>query len=119
MAEWIGCGDGFIAADVVRWTEGVWERRTWRGKARKLGERRVTAEVLREADENGWVRLLVRGCETVSEKPMRRPKTLLLQKGTEIKRGRKTILRGTPERLTWSDESARSIVASKFIGNRE
>ena len=25
-AEWIPCGSGFIAADVIRWNEGVWQR---------------------------------------------------------------------------------------------
>jgi hypothetical protein len=29
-AEWIPCGNGFIEADVVRWKEGVWERRSRR-----------------------------------------------------------------------------------------
>jgi len=24
VAEWIPCGGGFIAADVIRWTEKVW-----------------------------------------------------------------------------------------------
>jgi hypothetical protein len=28
-------------------------------------------------------------------------------------------MRGKPERLLWSDESARAVVASKFLGNRE
>lgn len=120
MAEWVGCGDGFIAADVIRWTEGVWEhRRSHRRKARKLGERRVIAEVLREADGDGWVRLLVRGCEVTSDKQLRRPKTLLLQKGVEIKRSHKTLMRGKPERLKWSDESVRSVLVSRFLGNRE
>lgn len=120
MLEWIACGDRFIEADVIRWTEGVWEqRRSRRGKAVKIGERRVIAEVLREPDGDGWVRLLVRGCETVSEKPQRRPKHLLLQKGVEIKRKLTTLARGKPERLPWSDETVRSVLASKFLGNRE
>lgn len=120
MPEWIECGDRFIGADVIRWTEAVWEpRRSQSGKAVKIGERRVIAEVLREAD--GWVRLLVRGCEVISDKQsraFRRPKPLELKKGQEIKRQRKTLARGKLERLPWSDENAREIVASKFLGNR-
>lgn len=123
MAEWIECGDRFIGADVIRWTEAVWENRRGRsGKAAKIGERRVIAEVLREPNKDGWVRLLVRACEVISDKqsrPFRRPKPLELKKGDEIKRQRKTLVRGKPERLPWSDESARGIAASKFLGNRE
>jgi hypothetical protein len=42
----------------------------------------------------------------------------LLPKGENIRRKRRTIERGKPERLLWSDESARAIVASKFLGGR-
>ena len=36
-AEWIPCGSGFIEADVVRWSEGVWEK-----PRRRLGCLRVS-----------------------------------------------------------------------------
>lgn len=117
MGEWIPIGDDFIKADVIRWHEGVFKpRRSRKGRSIKLGERRVTAEVLAEAHEDGWVHVLVRGWELISETPGRRMPALPLR--TEIKRALKTILRGKPERLLWSDESARAIVASKFLNNR-
>jgi hypothetical protein len=106
MSEWIPCGDAFLPADVVRWREGVWERPN-RGKAkpRMTGERQVTAELL--ADEgDGWVRLLVRACVVIEDKSDGR-RALLLKPGEEIKRKRSTLEKGTPERLRWSDESAR------------
>lgn len=38
-AEWIPCGSGFIEADVIRWTEGVWRKpRRNRGRAINIGE---------------------------------------------------------------------------------
>lgn len=117
MAEWIACGDGYIEADVIRWKEPVWERR--RGKNRTIGDRLVTAEVLREADEKEFVRLLVRGCEVISETPQHLQAALLLKKDAEIKRKRKTLTHAKPERLPWSDESARGIASSKFLGNRD
>ncbi|MGD0519833.1 MAG: hypothetical protein ABSA48_01135 [Terracidiphilus sp.] len=40
----------------------------------------------------------------------------LLRKGENIRRKKRTIERGKPGRLLWSDESARAIVASKFLG---
>jgi len=27
MADWVSVGDGFIAADVIRWKEGVFQNR--------------------------------------------------------------------------------------------
>ena len=116
-AKWIPCGNGFIEADVVRWKESVWEKRSRRRNARavNIGERVVTAEVVRE-DAEGWLHLLTRACALSSEKPGR--KVTLLPKGENIRRKRRTIERGKPERLLWSDESARAIVASKFLGSR-
>jgi len=48
-AEWIPCGSGFIEADVLRWSEGVWGKppRRRQGKSVHIGERAVVAEVLR------------------------------------------------------------------------
>jgi hypothetical protein len=117
-SKWIPCGGGFIAADVVRWKEIVWEKRSRRKNARviNVGERVVTAEVLR-IDAEGWVYLLTRACVLSSERIPGR-KVTLLPKGENIRRKRSTIERGKPERLPWSDESARAIVGSKFLGSR-
>ncbi len=116
MAIWIPCEDGFIEADVIRWKESAWERWGPRSaRAVNIGDRWVTAEVLRE--EEGWVYLLVRGCKVVTEKTARKVK--VLKKGSETKRKRKTIMRGKPERLAWSEESVRAVLASKFLGRRK
>jgi hypothetical protein len=121
MAEWVPIENGeFIAADVIRWKEGVYRRgRSRKAKAVRFGDRIVTAEVLKEPDAKGWVQLLVRGCEVVSAMIGRNLfEVPLLAKRTEVKRAKKTIMRGKPERLLWSDESARAIVTSRFLGNR-
>ena len=117
MAEWVSAADGIIEADVIRWKEAAFQNRR-RKKARsiRLGERLVIAEVLQDADAKGLVNLLVRGCEMISETPGRKVPLLTLK--TTIKRARKTIMRGNPERLLWSDESARVLLASRFLGNR-
>jgi hypothetical protein len=117
MTKWIPCGSEFIEADVIRWKEGVWERRSRRKNARavNVGDRAVTGEVLRE-DAEGWVHVLVRRCEMVSEKLGR--KVALLPKGEEVRRKRTTIVRGKPERLPWSDETARGALISRFLGKR-
>jgi xanthine/CO dehydrogenase XdhC/CoxF family maturation factor len=114
-AEWVPCGGGFIEADVIRWAEGVWQKpRRRRGRAVNIGDRVVIGEVIR--DEGGWVDVLVRGCSVASEKPGR--KVALLAKGQEVRRKRRTIERGKPERLLWSDESARALLVSKFLSGR-
>ena len=114
MTEWIPCGSGFIEADVIRWQEGAWEKRRGRGRAVNAGERMVIAEVIR--DKDGWVDLLLRGSMVVSEKPgwLLKP----LPKNLEVRRKRTTIERGSPERLLWSDESARAALNSRFLGKR-
>src|ERR1700674_4328975 len=110
MAEWISAQGDFIKADVIRWHEPIYglTRRKNR-KPIRLGERRVTAEVLSEAHEDGWVHLLVRRCEIVSQVEGKTIPPLKVE--TEVKRAEKTIMRGKPERLLWSEESARALLA--------
>lgn len=109
-ARWIPCGSGFIEADVIRWTEGVWRKpRRRRGRSIPMGERTVTAEVIRGDGE--WVDLLVRDCTVTKEEPgLQNP---LLPKDAEVRRKRHTIAKGNPERLLWSDETARAILVSR------
>lgn len=114
MAVWIPVGDGFIEADVIRWKEAVFKNRG-RGQPTRTGERLVTAEVLREADQDGWVYLLVRRSEVLTS--WQRSDVLLPTKDQETRRRLRTILRGNPERLTWSDESARAIVTGQSLAN--
>lgn len=107
MAPWIPAKD-FIEADVIRWEEGVFDRRR-RGKdASRIGERVVVAEVLKSGTDS-WVRLLIRAC-AISPDEIAGRRVPGLKMETEIRRAKKTILRGKPERLLWSDESARDDV---------
>ena len=108
MDQWVPATD-FIAADVVRWTEGIYDRRR-RGKALRIGERLIAAEVI-ERGKDGWVKLLVRACTITKDEYAGRP-IILLKAGESIKRGEKTIVRGKPQRLLWNDETARTAVAN-------
>jgi hypothetical protein len=115
LAEWIECGDAFIEADVIRFWEGIWERRGPKARQRpvKVGDRVVIAEVLRD-EGDGWIVLLVLGCEVKKAKPSART---LLKEGGEIRRKRSNVCRRKVERLPWSDEGARaSVVASGLSG---
>ena len=122
MEAWINCGESFIKADVVRWTEAVFDRPLTRygrkrktGKAIHVGEREIAAEVLREPDAKGFVTLLVRACRTVSAREHWPVEQLKL--GIEIRRQKKTLLNGNIARKAWDDEGARAMVVSAFLGN--
>jgi len=66
MPKWIPCGEKFIVGDVVRWKEAVWvEKGKRKKKLIKVGERRVTAEVL-GTDRKGFVCLSVCKCEILA-----------------------------------------------------
>lgn len=115
MEQWIEARD-FIAADVIRWKEGVFQNRR-RGKALRIGERQIAAEVLHRG-KDGWVKLLVRGCTITKDEAAGKP-VQALKTGEEIRRAAKTILRGKVERLLWRDETARAaVLASKPAKSR-
>ena len=114
MARWIVCGESFIIGDVVRWAEPVWMKKGKRKKkVIKVGTRRVIAEV-RNANPKDWIYLSVLKCEIPANLQAR-----VLEpypKGELLRRKRKTIGRGGGERMVWSDERAREMVTSKFLG---
>lgn len=115
MDQWVPATD-FIAADVVRWTEGIYDRRK-RGKALRIGERLIAAEVI-ERGKDGWVKLLVRASSITKDEVAGRAITLL-KPGEAVRRGEKTILRGKPQRLLWDDETARqAVVQGSSRGSR-
>ena len=112
MDQWIPATD-FIATDVIRWTEGIYDRRK-RGKALRIGERLIAAEVI-ERGKDGWIKLLVRA-STITKDEVAGRSIIPIKSGEALRRGEKTILRGKPQRLPWDDESARSaVVASQPI----
>lgn len=115
MDQWVEAED-FIAADVIRWKEAVFDRGGRRKKALRIGERQVIAEVI-DRGVDGWVRLLVRVCN-ITRDDQAGKRVPQLKPETEIRRGEKTILRGKPERLFWNDESARDAVIAKPRGSR-
>ena len=116
MGKWIPCGEKFIVGDVIRWTEPMWlepkKKRKTKKPVQKVGERRVTAEVLK-VDARGYVSLSVCECEILSNKhglPLEP-----FKKGELIRKQRSTIGKGIGERLKWSHEDARALAVSKFL----
>jgi len=121
-ASWIPCNDGFIEADVIRWREPVWEKRGPKGgRVVKVGDRDMVAQVVKEdppdeREDSGWVWLLVKSCKIAGDTQGR--KSTGIDAESTVKRARKTIDKGYPERLPWSDESARARVLAEWQAAR-
>lgn len=113
MGKWRACGGTFIVGDVVRWVEVVWVEKGKRKKrAVKAGVREMTAEVKKD-EGRGLVSMSVLKCEIMSSvwEPLKP-----FKKGEIVKRKRATVQRGGGHRMVWTDESARSLIVSKFLG---
>jgi hypothetical protein len=94
---------------------------TWRRDHHVLpygGFLSLSAVRAQEADQDGWVLLKVVGCVVGVSRIHRRP-LIPVKAGTQIRRAYKTIVKGKPERLLWSDENVRALLSSKFLGNKE
>ncbi|GMW05875.1 MAG: hypothetical protein AMXMBFR8_06720 [Nevskiales bacterium] len=114
MSDWIPLEKDFIEADVVRWEEAVYAKFGRRSRRpAKIGTRRVTGEVLKGPDGEGWVALLVRQCEVLTETVIGQV-VEKFRNGRSVRRSRDTILRGKPERLLWTDETARDVVLASL-----
>ena len=116
MQKWVPCDGNYITGDVLRWKQPIWSdevpKRSKKKKVTRLGERCVTAAVL-TVDSKGFVRLSVMKDEIVDNKYQMPLKTF--KKDEVIVKKRATIAKGKPERLKWSDESARSLAVSRFL----
>jgi hypothetical protein len=131
-SPWWDIRGGFIVADVIKWRETIWVPKGPKGSKGKKGRgfggtklfnvgiRTVCAEVASGPDEDGWVTLIVRQFDNLAFIPLHRlhlpPK---LKIGGEIRRKKKTIMKGDPRRLPWSDESVRSGMESQFLVEKE
>lgn len=94
---------------MIRWREAVWKPKTRKGsRAVKIGERLVTGQVVKR-EPDGWVRLSVSQCDTQNAEnwTARIPP---LEAGSVVRRKLDTIKRGKPQRLHWTDETARKAV---------
>lgn len=115
MTKWLPCGEHFITGDVIRCHLPAWKPKARKsGKVVKIGEHFIEAEVL--SIDDGMAQMLVKSCVTTNSKEWWKP--IEPFKRDEILRRRvSTIGQGGAERLLWSDESARALVVSKFMGH--
>jgi len=109
---WINCTGDVVAGDTIRFTETVWPAYKPSGRFRRaskptpLGERTITAKVLRDsygaAKQQHTFTLQIISCEGYEP----------LEAGTETTRKGRNIYRNGVERLPWPSLAARGLVAA-------
>lgn len=115
MQDWLECGGDVIEADVIRFSDAVFERggRTGKGKPVKMGALEITAEVVADLPDasDGLLVLRVQSLRVVDDRYGRLRHSI--KSGDEIRRRKASLLKwGDPRRLPWSDESARAVVVA-------
>jgi hypothetical protein len=95
----------FVEADVIEWTEAIWPPSTSRKKKRRAwGKQTVTGQITGiEGDFLTVLVLKARITENNFSSELRTHKV-----GSTIKKKRQTLLKGSPERLHWSEEDVRA-----------
>jgi hypothetical protein len=120
MAEdWIDCGE-FIKADVVRFSEAVWERRgpKARQKSYRVGNREVRAQVVdiyKDAD-GVWLVFEVIESKVIDDQTGGRLVHPLIVRKEYKRELSKLVKWSKPQRLLWSDEDNRAQRAAEFGG---
>ena len=98
-------------------TEGVWHPTPEKKKRHpRLGTRRVTAEVLTPLNSKRFV------ISVIDEQILNNKFGGKLQpypKGVPVYKNRRTVVRGLPERLAWTDETARARTVTRHLAARQ
>ena len=94
-----------VISDVIEWTETIWPARKPRRKSKPkpLGKQKVIGQIT--GIEGDFVTLIILKAE-ITDNPHRadiKPH----QVGMAITKKKKTILKGEPQRLPWSEEDVR------------
>ena len=102
--EWLPADSGILEADVVRWEEAIWAPKRRRRQNRPWGSQEVIGQVT--ALDAEYVSIKVMKAEITenniaAELKPHRP-------GTVIRKKRVTLQKGGVQRMSWSDEGARS-----------
>ena len=101
--EWIPFEGEFLESDVIRWTEAIWAPNRKKKQKRPWGTQEVTGQIT--AIDGDFITLKVMKAEIRDNNIA---KTLKPHPADAIiKKKRQTLLKGSPQRLLWSDEGAR------------
>jgi hypothetical protein len=108
---WEHAPSDLLESDVVEWTEAIWPPNSFRKKKRRpWGKQTVTGQITKIEDD--FIAVLVlkaRITENNFSSELRPHKV-----GTTIKKKRRALLKGRPERLHWSEEDVRAALLSEL-----
>jgi hypothetical protein len=106
IVKWISCrGVDLAEADDIRWTEASWKKNT---RGVKTGEHEIEGKV--EFCDREWVHVRVKSGASRADEGW----IVESYKTDDLLRRRRSALgRGTLQRMTWTDESARASVKSE------
>ena len=109
MVKWISIrGEDVAEADDIRWTDAAWKPGT---RGVKIGEHDIEGKV--SFSDREWVHVRVTSCKT---RPDAGWTIETFKEGDMVRRRRATLHRGKLQRMTWTHECARGVVASKYLG---
>jgi hypothetical protein len=104
-SNWESAVGELVLSDVIEWTETIWPVRKPRRKQKPkpLGRQQVTGQIT--GIEGEFITLIILKAE-ITDNPQRAD-IRAHQVGTVITKKQKTILKGEPQRLHWSEEDVR------------
>jgi hypothetical protein len=102
--NWESAEDGFIEADVIRWVEALWPPKRGKKQSRPIGQQEVIGQIT--SIDGDYVSVKVMQAKNTEN---RIGKVLAVHKPDSIIQKKKdSLMKGSPERLLWSDETART-----------
>jgi hypothetical protein len=101
---WKQSGDGFVESDVLKWKEALWAPKRRRKQRHPWGEQEVTGQIT--AIDGDYISLKVMKAEITKSNVAADLKPHKV--GAIIRKKRSTLLRGSTERLNWSEEDVRA-----------
>jgi hypothetical protein len=107
---WEQATRNFLEADVIEWTEAIWPPSTSRKKKpRPWGKQTVTGQIT--GIDGDFVSVLVLKALITENEYSAELRTHKV--GSTIRKKRETLLKGSPERLHWSEEDVRAALLSE------
>ncbi len=107
---WEKSGKELLESDVIGWEEAIWPiSRSRRKKTRPWGKQQVVAQIIHI--DGDLVRLSVLRSDIIENNIGSDLKPHKV--GTTIIKKRQTLMRGSPERLHWSEEEVRAALLTQ------
>ncbi len=109
--SWESASGDLMEADVIGWQEAIWPlRKSRRKKPRPRGKQAVVGQVLKI--EGDFITLQILKAEVTEN--LTRWELRPYRVGETITKKRQTLMKGSPERLHWSEEDVRAALLKEM-----